>query len=93
MRISPLLSVHFVDDGVLRFQLVHTVGKRGVVLVGIQQIHHNIAVDLRKGVLNTGWQVKFYRSGCSVCRGAAERTGTTGELIRYSSGMFSMSPS
>ena len=51
--------VHFVDDGVLRFQLVHTVGKRGVVLVGIQQIHHNIAVDLRKGVLNSGWQVKI----------------------------------
>ena len=51
--------VHFVDDGVLRFQLVHTVGKRGVVLVGIQQIHHNIAVDLRKGILNARWQVKI----------------------------------
>ena len=51
--------VHFVDDGALRFQLVHTVGKRGVVLVGIQQIHHNITVDLRKGVLDAGWQVKI----------------------------------
>ena len=51
--------VHFVDDGALRFQLVHTVGKRGVVLVGIQQIHHNIAVDLRKGILDAGWQVKI----------------------------------
>lgn len=46
--------VHFVDDRVLRFQLVHTVGKRGVVLVGIRQIHHNITVDLRKGVLYAG---------------------------------------
>ena len=36
---------------------------------------------------------KFYRSGCSVCRGTAEQTGTAGKLIRYSSGMFSMSPS
>lgn len=51
--------VHFVNDGVLRFQLVHTVGKCGVVLVGIQQIHHNITVDLRKGVLNAGWQIKI----------------------------------
>ena len=51
--------VHFFNDGVLRFQLVHTVGKPGVVLVGIQQIHHNIAVDLRKGVLDAGWQVKI----------------------------------
>ena len=51
--------VHVVDNGVLRFQLVHTVGKLCVVLVGVQQIHHNIAVDLRKGVLNTGWQVKI----------------------------------
>ena len=51
--------VHFVDDRVLRFQLVHTVGKRGVVLVGIRQIHHNITVDLRKGVLYAGWQVKI----------------------------------
>lgn len=59
MRISPLLSFILSMTGVLRFQLVHTVGKRGVVLVGIQQIHHNIAVDLRKGVLNTGWQVKI----------------------------------
>lgn len=51
--------VHFVDDGVLRFQLVHAAGKRGVVLVGIQQIHHNIAVDLGKIVLNAGRQVKI----------------------------------
>ena len=51
--------VHFVDDGVLRFQLVHTVGKRSVVLVGIQQIHHNIAVNFRKSVLDAGWQVKI----------------------------------
>ena len=35
--------VHFVNDGVLRFQLIHAVGKHGVVLVGIQQIHHNYA--------------------------------------------------
>ena len=34
-------------------------GKSGVVLVGIQQIHHNIAVDLRKGILDAGWQVKI----------------------------------
>ena len=51
--------VHVVDNGVLRFQLVHTVGKLCVVLVGVQQIHHNIAVDLRKGILNAGWQVKI----------------------------------
>ena len=51
--------VHFVDDGVLRFQLVHTVGKLCVVLVGIQQIHHNITVDLRKSILNAGWQIKI----------------------------------
>ena len=51
--------VHFFNDGVLRFQLVHTVGKRGIVLVGIQQIHHNIAVDLGKIVLDAGRQVKI----------------------------------
>ena len=51
--------VHFVDDGVLRLQLVHTVGKRSLALVGIQQIHHNITVDLRKGILDAGWQVKI----------------------------------
>ena len=28
--------VHFVDDGILRFQLVHTVGKCSLALVGIQ---------------------------------------------------------
>ena len=28
--------VHFVDDGVLRFQLVHAVGKRSLVPAGIQ---------------------------------------------------------
>ena len=51
--------VHLVDDGVLRFQLVHTVGKLGIVLVGVLQIHHNIAVDLGKIVLNAGRQVKI----------------------------------
>ena len=38
--------VHFVDDGVLRLQLVHTVGKRSLALVGIQQIHHNTVLRL-----------------------------------------------
>ena len=38
--------VHFVDDGVLRFQLVHAVGKRSLVPAGIQQIHHNSVLRL-----------------------------------------------
>ncbi len=54
-----VVLVHFVNDGVLRFQLIHAVGKRGVVLVGVLQIHHNIAVDLGKIVLNAGRQVKI----------------------------------
>lgn len=54
-----VVLVQPVDNGVLRSQLIHAVGKFGIVLIGVLQIHHNIAVDLGKIVLDAGQQVKI----------------------------------